>query len=95
MHKYAKRLRQYSNRSKAAVHVVDMAGCHPYGAANQSINIFDHRYPSTLCISIKVQMTTMHGDCSTPILRNDRESYLQMRRIKGAFLISRYTAGQD
>ena len=65
------------------------------GAANQSINICYHRYPCTLCIYIKAQMTTMHGDGSTPILRNDCESYLQMRRIKGAFLISRYTAGQD
>ena len=27
----------------------------------------------------------MHGDGSTPILRNDCESYLQMCRIKGAF----------
>ena len=35
-------------------------------------------------------MTTMHGDDSTPILRNDCESYLQMCRIKGALLISRY-----
>ena len=36
-----------------------------------------------------------HGDGSTPILRNDCESYLQMCRIKGALLISRYTADQD
>ena len=52
-------------------------------------------YPCTLCISIKAQMTTMYGDGSTPILRNGCESYLQMCRIKGALLISRYTAGQD
>ena len=37
----------------------------------------------------------MHGDGSTPILRNNCESYLQMCKIKGALLISRYTAGQD
>ena len=36
-----------------------------------------------------------HGDGSTLILRNDCGSYLQMCRIKGALLISRYTAGQD
>ena len=36
-----------------------------------------------------------HGDGSTRILRSDCESYLQRCRIKGAFLISRYTAGQD
>ena len=35
-----------------------------------------------------------HGDGTTPILRNDCESY-QMCRIKGALFISRYTAGQD
>ena len=36
-----------------------------------------------------------HGDGSTPNPRNDCESYLQLCRIKGALLISRYTAGQD
>ena len=92
MHKYAQRSRQYSNRSKAAVQVVDMAAIHMVPPTRAS-TFFDHRYHCTLCISIKAQMTTMHGDGSTPIIRNDCESYLQMCRIKGAFLISRYTAG--
>ena len=43
-----------------------------------------------VCIQIEP-----HGDGSTPILRYDCESYLQMCRIKGALLISRYTTGQE
>ena len=93
MYEYAKRSRQYSNRSKAAVQVVDMAAIIHMVPPTRTSTFFDHRYPCTLCISIKAQMTTMHGDGSTPILRNDCESNLQMCRIKGALLISRYTAG--
>ena len=93
MYEYAKRSRQYSNRSKAAVQVVDMAATIHMVPPTRTSKFFDHRYPCTLFISIKAQMTTMHGDGSTPILRNDCESYLQMCRIKGALLISRYTAG--
>ena len=95
VYKYAKRPREYSNRSKAAVHVVDMAATIHMVPPTRASTFFYHRYPCTLCISIKAQMTIMHADGSTPILRNDCESYLQMCRIKGALLISRYTAGQD
>ena len=52
MYKYTKRSRQYSNRSKAAVQVVDMAATIHVVPPTRASHFFDHRYPCTLCISI-------------------------------------------
>ena len=126
MYKNAKRPRQYSNRSKAAVQVVDMAATIHMVPPTRASTLSDHRYPYTLCISIKSSdddhadavldiypehnlkswaqqrrgldvgiRLEPHTNNNTPILKNNYESYLQMCRIKGALLISRYTAGQD
>ena len=125
VHKYAKRPRQCSNRSKAAVQVVDMATTihmvPPTRASTFLITgtlvhyVFQYKLRWRPCwcsfghlpwTKLEILYTTAawvgcgirlepHVDGSTPIRRNDCKSYLQMCRIKGAPLISRYTAGQD
>ena len=59
VYKNAKRPRQYSKISKAAVQVVDMAATINMVLPNRASTCSNHRYPCTLFISIKAQMTTM------------------------------------
>ena len=111
VYKNAKRPRQYSNISKSAVQVVDMAATiHMVPPTRASIfsqvplyimyfyksSDDDHArhavldfYPEQNLKSWTQQQRGLdvapHGDDSTPILRNDCESYLQMCRIKELF----------
>ena len=68
VYKYAKRPCQYSNWSKAAVQVVDMAATIHMVPPTRASQFVDHMYPCMLCISTKAQMTTMHGDGTTRIV---------------------------
>ena len=78
MYRYAKRPRQYSNISKAAVQVVDMAATITVPPTRAS-TFSDHRYPCTLCISIK--SSDDHADVVLDIYpEQNLKSWTQHRR---------------